>query len=65
MSLPPRRAEETQDIHMVKFLLIKFQYFLVKFSKNIDRAIKNTLAKDEFEFEKKLMNKKSINEENK
>ena len=31
----------------------------------MSRAIKNTLAKDEFEFEKKLMNKKSINVENK
>ena len=31
----------------------------------MSRAIKNTLAKDEFEFEKKLMNKKSINAENK
>ena len=27
----------------------------------MSRAIKNTLAKDDFEFEKKLMNKKSIN----
>lgn len=31
----------------------------------MSRAIKNTLAKDDFEFEKKLMNKKSINAENK
>ena len=31
----------------------------------MSRAIKNTLAKDDFEFEKKLMNKKSINVENK
>ena len=31
----------------------------------MSRAIKNTLAKDDFEFEKNLMNKKSINAENK
>lgn len=31
----------------------------------MSRVIKNTLAKDDFEFEKNLMNKKSINAENK
>ena len=29
---------------MVKFLLIKFQYFLVKFSKNIDSVIIESLT---------------------